>query len=130
MEPSHLYNGIPYTCKDGLHTETRPRSILPYYKYKWFFLYHVKWSIYSLVSYVIIGSDNALSPDQLQAIIWTNAEMLLIQNLGTNFSEILSKIHTFSLKKMPLKIASAEWLQFCLSLNVSGNVMHTLLIQY
>ena len=34
----------------------------------------------------IIGSDNVLSPDLRQAIIWTNAGILLIQTLGTNFS--------------------------------------------
>ena len=33
-----------------------------------------------------IGSDNGLSPDQCQAIIWTNAGILLIGPLGTNFS--------------------------------------------
>ena len=36
----------------------------------------------------IIGSDNGLSPGQHQAIVWTNAGILLIQTLGTNFSEI------------------------------------------
>ena len=36
-----------------------------------------------------IGSDNGLSPGRRQAIIWTNAGMLLIGPLGTNFSEIL-----------------------------------------
>ena len=44
----------------------------------------------------IIGSDNGLSPDRAQAIIWTNAGLLLIGPLGTNFSEILIKIITFS----------------------------------
>ena len=34
----------------------------------------------------IIGSDNVLLPGQRQAIIWTNAEILLIHLLGTNFS--------------------------------------------
>ena len=47
----------------------------------------------------IIGSDNGLSPGRRQAIIWTNPGMLLIGTLGTNFSEILSKIQTFSIKK-------------------------------
>ena len=42
----------------------------------------------------IIGSDNGLSPGRRQAIIWTNAGILLIGPLGTNFSEILSEIHT------------------------------------
>ena len=37
----------------------------------------------------IIGSDNGLSPGRRQAKIWTNAEILLIGPLGTNFSEIL-----------------------------------------
>ena len=37
----------------------------------------------------IIGSDNGLSPGRHQAIIWTNAGTLLIEPLGTNFSEIL-----------------------------------------
>ena len=48
----------------------------------------------------IIGPDNGLSPGRRQAIIWTNAGILLIGALGTNFSEILIKIHTFSFKKM------------------------------
>ena len=44
----------------------------------------------------IIGSDNGLSPDRRQAIIWTNAGLsLLIGPLGTNFSEILIEILTF-----------------------------------
>ena len=37
----------------------------------------------------IIGSDNGLSPDQRQAIAWTNAWKLLIGPLGINFNEIL-----------------------------------------
>ena len=40
----------------------------------------------------IIGSDNGLSPGRRQAIIWTNAGILLIEPLGTNFSEILIEI--------------------------------------
>ena len=52
----------------------------------------------------IIGSDNGLSPGRRQAIIWTNAGLFLIRTLGTDFSEILSEIHTFSFKKMHLKM--------------------------
>ena len=40
----------------------------------------------------IIGSDNGLSPGRRQAIIWTNAGILLIEPLGTNFSEISVEI--------------------------------------
>ena len=63
-------------------------------------------------------SDNGVLPGQRQAIIRTNARILLIGPLGTNFSEILSKIHIFSFKKMHLKMSSMKWQQFCLSLNV------------
>ena len=66
----------------------------------------------------IIGSDNGLSPDWRQAIIWTNAGLLLIRPLGTNFSEILIEILIFSLKKMHLKVSSAKRRPFCLGLNV------------
>ena len=48
----------------------------------------------------IIGSDNGLSPGWRQAIIWTNAGILLIGPIGTNFSEISMEVQTFSLKKM------------------------------
>ena len=65
----------------------------------------------------IIDSDNGLSLGRHQAIIWTKAGILLIQTPGTNISEIFSKIHTFSFKKMHLKM-SAKWQQFCLGLNV------------
>ena len=66
----------------------------------------------------IIGSDNGLSPGRRQAIIWTNAGMLLIRTLGISFSEILSEIHIFSFKKMHLKISSAQWRPFSLGLSV------------
>ena len=65
----------------------------------------------------IIGSDNGLSPGRRQAIIWTNAGILLIGPLGINFSEILIEILTFSFKKMCLKVPSAKWQPFCLGLN-------------
>ena len=41
----------------------------------------------------IIGSDNGLSPGRRQAIIWTNAGILLISPLGTNFDEILTEVY-------------------------------------
>ena len=66
----------------------------------------------------IIGWDNGLLPGRHQAIIWTNAEILLIGPLGTKFSEILIEIHTFSFKKMHLKMSSGKWWPFCHNLNV------------
>ena len=65
----------------------------------------------------IIGSDNGLSPGRRQAIIWTNAG-ILIESLGTNFSEILIGIQIFSFTKMRMKMSSAKWRPFCLGLNV------------
>ena len=73
----------------------------------------------------IIGSDNGLSPGRRQAIIWTNAGILLIGPLGTNFSEIWIAIETFSFKKMHLKIPSAKWRPFCLGLNVLNPRLNT-----
>ena len=58
----------------------------------------------------IIGSDNGLLPDRPQAIIWTNAGLLLIGPLGTNFSEILIEILTFSFKTRGLSAYIARWL--------------------
>ena len=74
----------------------------------------------------ITGSDNGLSR-RCQAITWTNAGILSIGPLGTNFSEILIEINTFSFKKMRLKVSSVKWWPFCLSLNVlthCGQVTH------
>ena len=66
----------------------------------------------------IIGSDNGLSPSRCQAITWTKVGILLIGPLGTNFSEMLMEIHTFSLKKIHLKMSSGKRRPFCLGLNV------------
>ena len=68
-----------------------------------------------------IGSDNGLSPGRRQAIIWTNAEILLIGTLGTNFSEILSKIHTFFIQENASENV-CEMAANCFSLIVLKNV--------
>ena len=52
-----------------------------------------------------IGSDKGLSPGRRQAIIWTNARILLIGPLGTN-NEFQIVIYTFSFNKMRLKVSS------------------------
>ena len=60
-------------------------------------LTHWGWVTHKCVgNLTIIGSDNGLSPGRRQAITWTNAGILLIGTLGTNFSEMLIEIHTFS----------------------------------
>ena len=62
---------------------------------------------------VNVGSDKGLSPIRRQAIIWTNAGLLSIAPLGTNFSEILTKTQNFSFTIMHLKILSVKRRPFC-----------------
>ena len=69
-----------------------------------------------------IGSDNGLSPGRRQAIIWTNARILLIEPLGTNFSDILIETYAFSFKKIRLKMSSGKRRPVCVGLNVLKNV--------
>ena len=82
---------------------------------------HWDWMTHICVSKLATtGSDNGLLPGRRQAIIWTTAGILSIQNLGTNFSAILSEIHTFSFKKTDMKMPSVKWWPFCLGPNVSN----------
>ena len=46
-------------------------------------------------SLAIIALDNGMSPDRRQAMIWTNAGMLIIRILVIHFREIFIEIHTF-----------------------------------
>ena len=80
---------------------------------------------HTCVSITTIGSDNGLSPDRRQAIIWTNAGILLIRTQGTNFSDFLREIRAFSFKKMHLKMSSGKWRPSCLGLNVRTNTTLT-----
>ena len=66
----------------------------------------------------IIGSDNGLSPGQCQAIICTNAGILLIKKILPNFTEVLSEINIFSFNEILLKALYVKLQQFCLGLNV------------
>ena len=76
----------------------------------------------------IIGSHyNGLSPDWCQAIIWTIPGILPIGHVGTNFSEILIEIQTFSFKKMHLKMLSAKWRLSILSRPECVNVSYVFL---
>ena len=51
----------------------------------------------------IIGSDNGLLPGRYQAIIWTNAGILLIGPLRTYFNEMLIEIQTLSVICCPFR---------------------------
>ena len=64
--------------------------------------------------------DNGLSPGRRGAIIWTNAGILLIGPLGTNFSEILIEIDIFSLKN-PFENIVSKMAAICPCLSVLSN---------
>ena len=55
-----------------------------------------------------ISSGNGLSPVRRQAITWTNAGLLSIGLMRTNFNEIRMCILSFPFKKMHLKLSSAK----------------------
>ena len=60
-----------------------------------------------MVNWVNVGSDNGLSPGRRQAIIQTNAGILLIGPLRTNFSEILIEYPCFSIHENVFEKPSA-----------------------
>ena len=66
----------------------------------------------------IIGSDDGLSPGRHRAIILTNAAILLMGLLWTNFSEISIETLTLSLKRNVFEVSSAKGRPCCLGLNV------------
>ena len=75
-------------------------------------LTHWGWVTHICISKLtIISSDNGLAP--------TDAAILLIGPVRTNFSEIVIKTQTFSLKKIHVKVSFGKWQPFCLALNVS-----------
>ena len=111
------YCNVPYivnsTAADDMATPRSIHSAMVLTLTHWGRVTHI-----CVSTLTIIGSDNGLSPDRRQAIIWTIAGILLSGPLGTNFSEIWSEIHTFSFKKICLKMSSGKWRPFCLGLNV------------
>ena len=72
-------------------------------------LTHWGWVMHICIGNLTISSsDNGLSPGWHRAITWTNAEILSIGPLGTNFSQIFIRIQIFSFKKMHLEMSSAS----------------------
>ena len=84
-----------------------------------FFLFYWMWATRSLWEGCITYLANALFSDvcRHQAIICANAGILLIGAPGTNFSETLIEVPTFSFKKMHLKM-SGKWRAFSLGFNM------------
>ena len=101
---------IEYTLRKSIwlnwHYAWRKLYWIPCF-WKTFELTHWGWVTHRCIgNLTIIGSDNGLSPGRCQAIVWTNVGILLFGPLWTDFSGILIEIHTFSFKKMPLKMLS------------------------
>ena len=125
-----LYRGVPlYSVKHScwfygktflIHTFSLPK-LQTHIICKWHLTHRGRVMHICISKLSIIGSDNGPSPDRCQAIIWTNAGILLIGPLGTNFNEILIEIYKFSLKKIHFKMSSEKWRPSCLGLNVLIN---------
>ena len=75
----------------------------------------------------ITGSDNGLSPCRNQAIILTNAWILLIGPWRTNLNEMLIKMQQFSFKKMRLKMPSRNGGHFVSALKMARHMHISLL---
>ena len=63
----------------------------------------------------IVVSGDGFLPSRCQVIIRTNAGILLIGPIGTNFNEILIENHTSSFKTINLNMTSGKWHPFCLN---------------
>ena len=70
-------------------------------------------NIYASMNLVSISSGNGMSPVPHQAITWTNAGLLSIGLLGSNFSEIHIRILSFSFRNMHLNCRLPKWRTFC-----------------
>ena len=73
------------------------------------------------MNYGNIGWKNGLSPGRYQAIIKTNAGLLLIGTLGTNFSEIIIKIQPHSYIKMSFETLAILSRPQCVK-NIQGKI--------
>ena len=101
---------------------------------RWHYSAYISTLIFSSLSFVWVSYYDPVKVDVsffiYEILLKTHLfliEILLIGSLGTNFSEILIKICTFSFRKMLLKISSGK---FCLCLNVSASITFHRHIQY
>ena len=97
MDINTKENDQIFSQADNLHSYLHNIQVSSYVVYLLKIWFHHQWIAISLTHWgrvthicigklTIIGSDNGLSPEQRQAIIWTNAGILLIWPLGTNFN--------------------------------------------
>ena len=87
-------NEYPNSAKNSINWIINSCDIL------WYYLSSGGWVTHLCGdSLTIIGSDNGLPSGPHQAIYWTDTGILLNGPIRTNFSEILTTIHTFSFEK-------------------------------
>ena len=82
------------------------------------------------VKLTIIVSDNGLSPDRHQAVLWTNAAILSIAHWEIYLSGFILKLHKFLLMEMHLIMSSVKWrpvchrMKYCTSLRIWWFIRH------
>ena len=77
----------------------------------------ISWGLFVTTSRIPNYCCITLLPCRDQAIIWTNAGMLLFRPSGRNFGEILIEMYTLWFRKVHLKLSSAKLRRFCPGLN-------------
>ena len=91
------------------------------------YLIVAEWRIYALPTLAIIDANNSLCVRH-QAIIWTNAAIVLIGPFETNFSEFLFlKFIHFHSRKIHLKMVSEKCRPSCLDINVLTLLSETIM---
>ena len=70
------------------------------------------------------SGDDGLFPLCHQAIPWTNADLLLIGNLGIDFNELYIKIKCFTFKKTYLKVSSTKLMAILFTLKCVNEEGH------
>ena len=93
------WESLYYIWKDSIYLVKIQYPCKMWYGFQWA---HAQLTHWGQVMHICVGkltsiaSDNGLSPGRRQAIIWNIAGIMLIGPLGTNCSEILIEIQTFS----------------------------------
>ena len=102
---SDLKRMIAYQINSsGMATRFTPKTLWEY---------HLSWEDAPVTYWgrvcIYVCSHNGLSPGRHRTIVWTIAGILLIEPLGTNFSEKLIKSRVFSFRKIQLNVLSGKW---------------------
>ena len=69
---------------------------------------------------VLVSSDNGLSSNKHQAIIWSNSDTSLFWPRGWNWMKFFIENKTFSFENNVFKMLSAKQRPFCIGRNVSS----------